>query len=356
LIPRATITATNVATSVQTKRQTTAVGYYVVSPLPAGHYTVTVAATGFHTFRQENVIVDALAVVGLDVRLEVGQSTETVTVTAEPTPLNLSDASMGQTMRNELYTALPLTMGARGSANNIPRDPMAFLTLLPGMSSFGGQSGGAYGGAIQGSQEVYVEGIAITNRVLKGESRYVSIGMSIEAIEQFQFETPSAGAGMYSGQGATNFVIKSGTNQFHGSGYYANRNTVFDARGFFANRRPQQNQNEFTATAGGPIVKNRIFFFSSYGGFRQSQEARPSFFSIPTMRERTGDFGEIPAVIYDPLTTNCAVGPCTRQPFAQQRVPRTQFSFVSSFLQSELPTPTHSGIQNNFLTTTYTGH
>jgi hypothetical protein len=356
VIPGAFVTATNVATGVQTRRQTTAVGYYVVSPLPAGQYTVTVGAAGFHTFRQENVTVDALSVVGLDVRLDVGQATETVTVTGEPTPLNVSDASMGQTMRNELYTALPLTMGARGSANNIPRDPMAFLTLLPGMSAFGGQSGGAYGGAIQGSQEVYVEGIAMTNPVLQGESRYISIGMSIEAIEQFQFETPSAGAGMYSGQGATNFVIKSGTNRFHGSAYYANRNTVLDARGFFATRRPQQNQNEFTATIGGPFVRNRLFFFGSYGGFRKRQEAGPSFFSIPTLRQRGGDFGEIPAIIYDPLTTTCAGVPCARQPFPQQRVPANRFSSVSSFLQSELPVPTHPGVQNNLLTTTRTGH
>jgi hypothetical protein len=196
----------------------------------------------------------------------------------------------------------------------------------------------------------------MTNPVLQGESRYISIGMSIEAIEQFQFETPSAGAGMYSGQGATNFVIKSGTNRFHGSAYYANRNTAFDSRGFFAARRPKQNQNEFTATVGGPFVRNRLFFFASYGGFRKRQEAGPSFFSIPTLRQRTGDFGEIPAVIYDPLTTNCSGVPCARQPFPQQRVPANRFSSVSSFLQSELPIPTHSGIQNNFLTTTRTGH
>jgi hypothetical protein len=356
VVPGAIVTAANVATGVQTRRQTTDVGYYVLSPLSAGQYTVTVTAAGFHTFRQEHVTVDALAVVGLDVRLEVGQASETVTVSAEPTPLNTSDASMGQTMRNELYTALPLTMGARGSANNIPRDPMAFLTLLPGMSAFGGQSGGAYGGAIQGSQEVYVEGLAMTNPVLQGESRYISIGMSIEAIEQFQFETPSAGAGMYSGQGATNFVIKSGTNSFHGSAYYANRNTVFDARGFFATRRPYQNQNEFTATLGGPIVKNKLFFFASYGGFRKRQQAGPAFFSIPTLRQRTGDFGEVPAIIYDPLTTSCTPAPCTRQAFAQQRIPAARFSSVSSFLQSQLPAPTHAGIQNNLQTTTDTGH
>ena len=110
-VPNAAAVATNVSTGVRTSRTTTNAGYYVLSPLPAGEYKVTVTAPGFETITQEHVTVDALAQVALNLTLRVGSASQQVTVTAAPPLLNANDASMGQTMRNEIYAALLLAMG-----------------------------------------------------------------------------------------------------------------------------------------------------------------------------------------------------------------------------------------------------
>ncbi len=127
-IPRATVTATDVKRGVKTTRQSTGAGLFNLSPLQPGEYTVTASVAGFETVTQEHVIVDALKVVGLNLTLQVAGSTQQVTVTAAAPQLNTTDASLGQTMRNEQYTALPLAMG------NAPRDPTAFTQYMPGVT------------------------------------------------------------------------------------------------------------------------------------------------------------------------------------------------------------------------------
>ena len=111
IVTGATVTATHTATAVDYRRQTTEAGIYVIAPLPAGEYKITATASGFRTFVQEGIIVDAVGTVDLPLRLEVGATTESVTVSAVPPELNTTDARMGQTIRNEMYTALPLAMG-----------------------------------------------------------------------------------------------------------------------------------------------------------------------------------------------------------------------------------------------------
>src|SRR5207245_11640625 len=111
VVPRATIVAANTSTGVKTERQTTGAGLYNLSPLVPGEYTVTVSLSGFQTLTQQHVVVDALSVVGLNLTLQVGSAAQEVTVSAAPPQLNTADARMGQTMRNEVYTSLPLQMG-----------------------------------------------------------------------------------------------------------------------------------------------------------------------------------------------------------------------------------------------------
>ena len=216
VIPGAIVVATNQATGVRTSRPTTDAGFYSLSPLPAATYSLTVSAPGFQVLTQENLVVDALNTIGFNAVLKVSAAGEQVTVTDSPPALSTADFSMSQTIRNDVYTALPLAVGAGGSANNIARDPTNFVTLMPGVTNFGQQSAGSVSGAQSHSEEVYIEGIALTNPVLQGETRYIAIGVSVEAIDQFQLESAGMPA-MYGGQGATNFVLKSGTNQFHGA-------------------------------------------------------------------------------------------------------------------------------------------
>ncbi len=350
-VPGAAVTASNVATGVRTTTVTTEAGVYNLSPLQPGEYTVTVSAPGFQKLEQQHVEVNALASVGLNLKLTLGAQAQEVTVTETPPALNTNDASLGQTMTNQTYAALPLQMG------NAPRDPTAFTGLMPGVTSStasGNTAGNVFGGQDH-SQDVYIEGLPATNPVAEGETRTLSLGVSVEAVDQFQLETAGTPV-MYQGQGTSNFVVKSGTNQFHGSAYEYFRNTDLDARSFFAKARTPEHQNEFGFTIGGPIRKDRIFFFGNYDGFRFSQGAQPSFQTIPTLAERNGDFSAFPQTIYDPQTTSCTNGVCTRQPFPNNIIPQERISPISKYFESFLPDPTNGNIQSNFLSTAPVGY
>src|SRR5215510_11485900 len=321
VIAGATVIATNVATRVETTRQTNEAGLYVISPMPPGEYKLVVSATGFLTLIQEKVIVDALGSVSVNLALKVGDVKETVTVTEAPAQLNTSDARLGTTIRNELYTNLPLAMGTAVAGSGIgqgPRNPGAFIFLLPGVSE--GNRWGTINGAQGFSKDVFIEGVPITDPLQQGEGRTISLGVSVEAVEQFQVETSGTGV-EFSGQGSENYTIKSGTNRFHGSGFEFLRNTVLDARGFFPAIRPVEHQNEFGATIGGPILKKKLFFFFSYDGWRYRVDSPAQFASVPTLKMRQGDFSELPVAIYDPLTTRTVNGQLVRDPFLGNIIP-----------------------------------
>ncbi len=354
VVPGATVVATNVATGIETTRQTTNAGLYVITPLPPGEYKVTVSVTGFQTLVQERVIVDALGSVSVNLTLKVGNIGETVTIEGAPPQLNTSDARLGTTIRNELYTALPLAMGTAVAGSGIgqgPRNPGAFIFLLPGVSE--GNRWGTINGAQGFSKDVFIEGVPITDPIQQGEGRTISLGVSVEAVEQFQVETSGTGV-EFNGQGSENYTIKSGGNQFHGSGFEYLRNTVLDARGFFPAIRPVEHQNEFGFTVGGPIIKKKAFFFFSYDGWRYRVVSPTQFASLPTLKERQGDFSELlalatPIQIYDPLTTVAVPGGFARTPFLGNIIPATRISAISKAYQAALPTPTGSGLQNNYL-------
>jgi len=349
VFPGANVTATNVATGVKTTRQTTAAGFYVLTPLPPGEYKVEVSATGFRQLEQAGVIVDALATVGLNLTLQVGAASETVTVTSAPPQLNTSDPRLGTTIRNELYTNLPLAMGTAVAGSGIgqgPRNPGAFIFLLPGVSE--GNRWGTINGAQGFSKDVFIEGVPITDPIQQGEGRTISLGVSVEAVEQFQVETSGTGV-EFNGQGSENYTIKSGTSQFHGSGFEYLRNTVLDARGFFPAVRPVEHQNEFGVTVGGPIIQNKLFFFSSYDGWRYRVTSPTQFATVPTLKMRQGDFSELPVAIYDPLTTVAVSSGFARTAFPGNIIPANRISAISNVYQSLLPAPTNSGLQNNYL-------
>ena len=350
VIPGASVTATHVATQVKTTRQTTESGVYNLSPLQAGEYTVTVGAAGFQTTVQEHVVVDALATVGFNVILKLGSASEQITVADTPPQLDTVDARVGETVRKDLYMALPLFMG------NAPRDPTAFASYLPGVpSNSGNYSFADVFGAQGNSGEMFVEGMPITNPAVQGEVRNVSLGVSAEAIEQFQLETAGSPA-MYGGQGAANFVLKSGTNSFHGALYEYFRNTVLDARSWFANSRNAEHQNEFGENVGGPVIKNRMFFFQSYDGFRYITGSQ-TFYTLPPMLARNGDFSDYPTVqaIYDPQSQDCSTGKCTRTPFANNLIPANRISPISKVLAAQLPAVTAPGVTNNYFGGTASG-
>jgi Carboxypeptidase regulatory-like domain/TonB dependent receptor-like, beta-barrel len=342
-LPGATVTATNVATGIETVRQTTDAGVYTLAPLPPGEYRVTVALDGFERFAREGVIVDALSVVGLNVTLQVAGVKQDVVVTAAPLALSTADARLGQTIRNEVYTALPLVMNTGG-----PRDPTAFMFLMPGVQSVG-RWGNVMGGQ-DFTTDMYVEGIPITNAVVQGEGRNLSFGFSVEAVDQFQVET-SGTAVTFNGQGASNYVVKSGTNTFHGSAFEFFRNKALDSKAFFATTKPDDNQHEYGVTGGGPIRRNQMFFFMAFDGYRDRRQTASVLTSIPTLAERNGDFSAVPVLIYDPRTTrpNPNGTGFVRDPFPGNIIPGDRISAISRYFQSFLPDPSNAGLQNNYL-------
>lgn len=343
VVPGATVTATNVATGVNTISKTTSSGVFALTALQPGEYTVTVAASGFHTLQQQHVIVDALETVPVNPKLQLGATTQSVVVEAQPTVLQTDDVSLGSSMENKIYDSLPLAMN--GSA----RDPTAFAGLSVGVNNYSTQAAGPSTGSFNGGQtyqnEVYIEGLPMTSAGTEADTRNLAFGVSVEAVDQFQVETSGAKA-MYEGQGVENYVFKSGTNQFHGGVFEYFRNTDFDARGFFATTTPVEHQNEFGGTIGGPIKKNKLFFFGSYDGYRYDSASAPGYQSIPTTAERSGNFSAFPQIIYDPTS---ATGSSVRAPFPNNTIPASRISSISTSFESYLPAPTNGNIQNNYL-------
>ena len=190
-------------------------------------------------------------------------------------------------------------------------------------------------------------------------------------MDQFQVQTAGYSA-LYEGQGVQNYVVKSGTNQFHGALYEYFRNTALDTWGFFppalidpvAGRpvKPEEHQNEYGVALGGPFVKKKLFFFLNYDGFRYSRGPKPVYQTDPTSAQLKGDFSNItqvihnatvPVDIYDPKTTNCVGNTCTRSQFNYHGVPNTinpaEFSNVALYLQKFLPPLTNQNATNNYL-------
>src|SRR5579875_1365831 len=342
VIPRAEVVATNVATGARTTRYTTTDGFYVLSPLPPGEYTVTASAKGFQATVQQHVEVNALTVASVNLVLKVGETTQQVTVSAAPPQLDTSNGTLGVTISNESYTSLPLAMSGG------PKSPEGFIYLLPGVQNGNGFVGNINGGAAF-SKEIYINGLPVTTPVLNGDNRNLNTATSVEVVDQFQIDTNGTPA-YYEGQGVENFVLKSGTNQLHGDIYEFLRNTALDTRGFFSSNVPVEIQNEFGAAVGGPIKKNRLFFFANYDGYRIRQGAVPSFYSLPTQAERNGDFSALPTPIYNPFETVCdSTGVCVRPAFPGNVIPQSLISPISKNLQSFLPSTINQNVQNNFL-------
>lgn len=307
VVPNATVTATSPATGRTTAQTTSSAGTYVLTALPPGTYVVTVKGQGFPEVRQENVVVNAVSVVGLDLKLHVGDANQNVTVTATPPDINTENGALDTTIQNSTYTALPVAM------NGGPKSPLGFLSLVPGSSS------GAYGvqninGGVSNSSFLYVNGLPVTTSEMQGDARNINGAMSTEVVDQFQVISSGVPA-YYAGQGITNLVTKSGTNELHGHLYENLRNTAFDAAGYFSTFTPPEHQNEYGASLGGAIIKNRLFFFGNFDRFRFTNGNPPSFYSLPTTAMRNGDFSALPVTIYDPATTKCTNGVCTRDPF-----------------------------------------
>jgi len=390
VIPNATVTASNDATGVATSRKTSSAGVYQISPLIVGTYSVTVSADGFQTYRQERITINQNQVFGLNASLKIGNQNTTVTVTEAPPALDTVNATLGGNISSQEFMDLPLLV-----AGNQQRDVTSFSSLLPGAQP--GSRSSLFSGTANRVQEVYLDGIPLTTISQIGDNRPIFNIVPLEGIGQIGALT-SGQSVEYQGAGSVHYSMKSGGNEYHGTIADFVRNTIFDTWGFTAAYvtqkklvngvittvpvgKPVDHQNEFTAAVGGPVViphlydgHNKMFFFASYDRAHTRSAPNYSTETIPTTLMQQGDFTELlnakqsagtgagaqsgPGyLIYDPTTQTCVGSSCTRQPFMGMKnglptpniIPASKISPIAQKMQSYLPTPTTSGIQNNYL-------
>jgi hypothetical protein len=388
VIANAIITANNDATGISTTTRTTGSGDYTFSALDPGIYTVTVEATGFERQIQRNVHVDAMQSQPYNPVLTVGAATSEITVSTAPPLLETSNATLGGTMENAEYSALPLQMGGYGQ--NGARRATDFSFLMPGFQSntthnnVTDNTSVVNGSGSQGGvTAVYIDGIPFTNASGEGDVRTVDSGIDVEAIDQFQVQTNGYSA-LYEGMGVENYSIKQGGDQYHGTIYEYLRNTALDTWGFFGPillnpetglpQKPVEHQNEFGIFVSGPIIQHKLFFFGHYGQYRYAANS-PTYTTFPTLAERNGNFSATGVAIYDPntqaaCTANSTTGTCRYQygyvagtgvgpagnPVLGSAgsggvnvIPTSELSPVALKMQSFLPQLANQNLANNFL-------
>ncbi|MGA8102620.1 MAG: carboxypeptidase regulatory-like domain-containing protein, partial [Candidatus Acidiferrales bacterium] len=293
LVPGANVTATSLATAEARTAQSGKDGDFEFTEMAIGHYAVTVEAPGFKKSTIKDVEVTLGHVTLANTTLQVGGATETVTVEGQAAQVETSSTQIGAVMNDVAVSQLPLTS----------RDAYQLLQLQPGVQSQLGAD------LFYGSSNVGVvsvnggRGRANNYMVNGGDGNDIFVNLpaiqpSPDAIEEFRVITNTFDAeyGRNSGS-VVNVVTKSGTNQVHGDTYEFFRNKDLNARGAFDTVNPQYNQNQFGATIGGPIKKDRTFIFGSYEGDRLRQGIPSGSVTLPSAAEAGGDFSAGPTFV-----------------------------------------------------------
>lgn len=293
-VPGADLTIRNQQTGVTTKTVTNAGGNYTVTSLVAGKYDVSASKSGFSTVTHEAVRLEVGQIARVDITLRVGQVTQQVVVKASDVLLETESATVGTVVPESGVVNLPLN----------GRNYLQLATLVPGTNSaglgqhfFGMPENNLNINGMKASASTYViDGADVTENFTSG-SPYTP---APDAIQEFKVETNNMTAEFGGGGAIVNVALKTGTNKFHGGVYEFVRNNVFNARNYFALTTPELRFNQFGGLLGGPIKKDRIFFFGDYQGTRIVQ-GNTSNVVVPTAAMMQGDFSGLPQ-IYDPYT------------------------------------------------------
>jgi len=277
------VTATNEATGITRETQTNDSGDYGFPQVPVGTYTLTFDMAGFKTNVRKGITVEINQVVTFNSTMQIGQAKELVEVTSEAPLVDTTSTQLGAIVNNRSVNELPLNA----------RDSYQFLQLQPGVQSQLGSSGGTfYGSDSSGSVSVNGGRDRANNFSVNGgdaNDQFVNlptIQPTPDAIEEFRVISNTFDAEYGRNSGAVvNVITKSGTNKWHGNVYEYFRNKVLNAQGFFNTVNPQFNQNQFGGTFGGPLKKDRTFFFTSYEGRRLRQGISGQTVIVPTPQE-----------------------------------------------------------------------
>lgn len=303
LIPGAAVTALNTATGVKQTTRTDDQGTYSFPVLPVGLYEIDVSADGFKPSRTQGVTININAALNIDITLQVSEQNETLTVTENGARVETSDTELGQVIDSKQVTSIPLNGRSYTDLFAMQVGVTPLTTSGAGNSTSGGGFGTVpvAGNGDTGQFSINGQRESANGFTLNGISVQETVGQqagiipNLDSISEFRILTGNADAeyGNYSG-GLISVVTKSGGNQLHGDLFEFLRNTGLDARGFFDPTRASFQQNQFGATLGEPIKKEKIFFFADYQGQRTVQGIETGIVSVPSLANRAGDFSDSP--------------------------------------------------------------
>ena len=301
VVSDARVTVIRLETNVNQTTTADAKGIYALPDLPVGPYEIRVEATGFRPYRQTGVMVDANGSLLLDVALVVGERTDTLTVSASALHVETADTQLGEVITGQKMASVPLN--GRSFTDLLALQPgVAPITTITGSSvqaagaTILSPSGNLNPGAISiNGQREYANGFTVNDAdVVERFTMGAAVIPNLDSIAEFRILTGNFDAeyGNYSG-GRINVVTKSGSNQFHGSAFDFLRNTGLDSRNFYSPERAVYQQNQFGVLFGGPVVRNRVFFYSDYQGTRLKQGVDTGLIQVPSLENRGGNFSGV---------------------------------------------------------------
>ena len=301
VVPNAPVVVTQIDTGLSRNTRSGADGHYIITNLPIGKYKITVSSTGFKTLVVPSITLQVNQSAVLNLKLAVGSRTEEVTVTEEVPLLSTDDSSVGQVVQNQSIESTPLN----------GRDFWQLVALVPGASYTPGGEGTTTGGSflrasvvnvqINGTGYIWNGWLMDGSDITEYEQGGTNIQPNVDALSEFKVFSANMPAEYGHTPNVVSVNMKSGTNELHGTLYDFIRNDVIDAHNYFATKSKNSlKRNQFGGTVGGPIRRNKVFYFMDIEATRQSQGI--TFADIvPTDAMRTGDFSANSKTIKDPF-------------------------------------------------------
>ncbi len=346
-VPKAAVLITETTSGVTSTTVTNSGGFYSVTLLKPGSYSVQVTMTGFEVAVSTGITLEVAQVLQQDFQLKVGSVNQQVTVSGGTPLLNTETTDLGNVIPKAPIIQLPLN----------GRNFSQLALLVPGTN--GGEVNGTRSTG-SGNETIRAGANIVANGARGTFNTYLIDGLNdndqligtikvfpnIEDVQEFKVQIGNYDAEYMSGGAVINVTTASGSNQLHGSAFEFLRNSALDTRQYFdaPNTIPPYKQNQFGGSLGGPIRKDKLFFFGDYQGLR-IHEAFTGILSEPTAALRTGDFSDYPDVIYDPTTYNPATN--TRTPFPNNKIPTAELNPIALNLLATMPLPNLTGQANN---------
>ncbi len=370
VVANAALEAKHIETGAIYPAATTATGNYTIAQLPAGTYEVSVSVPGFKKFVRSGLTVQVAATLRIDIELEVGSASESVTVQADAPLLKTESGELSHNVTTETVDNLPiLGIGSSMAGSSAIRNPQAVAYLLPG-AYVAPNAQMRVNGSPGNTASYRLEGQDASNGQVPATQAQVQ--PSVDAIQEVTIQTSNFAAeyGLVGG-GFFNYTMKSGTNQLHGSAYDYFVNEVLNSNTPWVNAKPTARRNDYGFTVGGPVLipkvyngRDKTFFFFNWEQFRETEIINNILDTVPTARYRIGDFSQaltgkilgndpmgrpIPeGGVYDPTTTRLYNGQMIRDMFPNNQIPLGEIDPVAQRIQALIPNPNRgTGVINN---------